>query len=108
MTTARKTGAGQDTCRLDSDGFLESPQEWSESIAETLAEGDGLMLADSHWQVIRFLRDHYSRRKTVPSMRDLRLATGLSVAQLFRLFPAGGPLMQAVKIAGLPKPSGCK
>lgn len=30
------------------------------------------------------------------------------VGFLFGLFSAGGPLIQGVMIAGLPKPSGCK
>lgn len=95
-------------CRLDCDGFLSAPQQWSEQVAQALAEREGLRLRDEQWRVIRMLREHYVNTQTVPTMREVQQATGFSVRALFELFPAGGPLMQGVKIAGLPKPSGCK
>ena len=94
--------------RLDQDGFLSAHQGWDEAVAAFLAHQDGLELSETHWQIIRYFRQYFVQTKTIPSMRDLRNKTGLSVSELFRLFPAGGPLMQGVKIAGLPKPSGCK
>lgn len=108
MAKAQDVSEASVTCPLDGDGFLAQPDEWTEQAAVLLAEGDGLRLGEAHWQVIRCLRDHFDRKRTAPTMRDLRLATGLSTRELFALFPAGGPLMQGVKIAGLPKPSGCK
>lgn len=93
---------------LDSDGFLTAPQDWHGEIARTLARNDGLELGEAHWKVIRFLRSHYDKAKTVPTMREVCQGTSCSTRELFALFPTGGPLMQGVKIAGLPKPTGCK
>lgn len=107
-TMVGKSSDAKGLCQLDADGFLIALKEWNEEIAQVLAEGEGLKLSETHWRVIHFLRDSYANSKTVPSMREIRQATGLSVRDLFQLFPAGGPLMQGVKIAGLPKPSGCK
>lgn len=107
-TMVGKPSDAKGPCQLDADGFLTAPKEWNKQAAQVLAESEGLKLSETHWLVIRFLRDSYIKSKTVPSMRDIRESTGLSVRDLFSLFPAGGPLMQGVKIAGLPKPSGCK
>lgn len=108
METPRDAEQEWKPCPLDSDGFLTAPQEWHAEIARTLARNDGLELDEAHWKVIRFLRSHHDKAKTVPTMREVRQGTGCSTRDLFALFPAGGPLMQGVKIAGLPKPTGCK
>lgn len=108
MEARRSPDRHEHACSMDSDGFLASPREWREEVARTLARGDRLELTEPHWTVIRFLRRHHERANTVPTMREVREGTGYSTRELFDLFPAGGPLMQGVKIAGLPKPTGCK
>lgn len=96
------------SCPLDQDGFLTNPEAWDEATAIRLAAQDHLELSLAHWTVLHFLRRYYVERKTAPIMREVRQGTALPVAELFRLFPLGGPLMQGAKLAGLPKPSGCK
>lgn len=38
-------------------GFLVNLDEWNESVAEALAEQDGLKLEQPHWDVVNYLRD---------------------------------------------------
>ena len=38
----------------DAEGYLASLDDWSEDVAQCLAERDQLALADEHWQVVRW------------------------------------------------------
>ncbi len=91
---------------LDEDGFLKNPDDWSREVAEYLAEKENIKLTDKHWKVIDFMRDYYLKFGAVPMIRAISKKTGLSVRELYELFPSG-PLKQAARIGGLPKPSGC-
>ena len=63
-------------------------------------------LTDRHWQVIRFMREQYEKNGSGPTVRVLGKTSGVSVKELYELFPKG-PAKIAAKIAGIPKPRGC-
>lgn len=105
MTTT-ETIAGK-TVAVDPEGFLIDPGAWSENIAAEIARENGIpALTDRHWQVIRFMRDTYLSTGQAPSIRTLGKASGVSVKELYQLFPKG-PAKLAAKIGGIPKPRGC-
>ncbi len=91
---------------LDEDGFLKRPEDWSRKVAEYFAKLENIELTEDHWKVINFLRDYYLKFGSVPMVRAISKATGFSARELYDLFPSG-PLKQAARIGGLPKPSGC-
>jgi tRNA 2-thiouridine synthesizing protein E len=92
---------------VDAEGFLTSPEQWSEEIARALAAENGVPeLTDRHWLVVRFMRDRYLASGTAPSIRSLGKESGVPVKELYQLFPKG-PAKLAAKIGGIPKPKGC-
>lgn len=94
---------------LGANGFLADFDAWDEQVAQLMAMEDGLELRESHWRVIRCIRDFYQKLAVPPSPRVLsrslgtQLLDGLPVThQTFRdLFPLGG-CRQACRLAGLP------
>ncbi|KNC08971.1 sulfur transfer protein TusE [Klebsiella sp. RIT-PI-d] len=97
----------------DSDGYLKDTQQWSEELAEAIAEHEGITLCAEHWEVVRFVRAFYLEFNTSPAIRMLVKAMANTFGEekgnsryLYRLFPKG-PAKQATKIAGLPKPVKC-
>ena len=63
-------------------------------------------LTEQHWRVIKFMRAEYAEKGTGPTVRVLGKTSGVSVKELYELFPKG-PAKVAAKIAGIPKPRGC-
>lgn len=89
------------------EGFFLDPSQWSEAMVPALAAQDGISdLTDRHWQVIRFMRSEYLEKGTGPTVRVLGKASGVSIKELYELFPKG-PAKVAARIAGIPKPRGC-
>ncbi len=104
MPTA--TIAGVDLVVSD-DGFLEDPDQWTEQIADEIARNEGIdALTPQHWHVVNFMRKEYFEKGTGPTVRALGKTSGVSVKELYQLFPKG-PAKIAAKIAGIPKPHGC-
>ena len=104
MTT---TTIGGHAVEMNEEGFFVHPDEWSEDMAPELARSEGIdELTDKHWQVIRFMRSEYEAKGTGPTVRVLGKTSGVSVKELYQLFP-NGPAKSAAKIAGIPKPRGC-
>ena len=92
---------------LNDEGFFVHPEQWSEPMAAELAHREGIdALTDAHWQVIRFMRAEYLDKGTGPTVRVLGKTSGVSIKELYQLFPKG-PAKIAAKIAGIPKPRGC-
>ncbi|GAB6142134.1 sulfurtransferase TusE [Methylosoma difficile] len=94
-------------------GFLLNAADWNEAIAEQLAQQNGLMLTDAHWEIIRFIRSYYQEYKHLPNARVFTKAIAKTLSEskgnsryLHQLFP-DGPLKYACKVAGLPKPPTC-
>lgn len=92
---------------LDAEGFLQDPAQWDEALAEELARAAGIpVLTDRHWAVIRYMRERFLATGTAPTIRSLGKESGVSVKELYELFPKG-PAKLAAKIGGIPKPKGC-
>jgi tRNA 2-thiouridine synthesizing protein E len=92
---------------VDDEGFFVRPEQWTEDMAPELARREGIEpLTDAHWQVIRFMRTQYFANGTGPTVRVLGKTSGVTIKELYRLFPKG-PAKVAARIAGIPKPRGC-
>ena len=112
MTTRVVEVDGRDVL-TDSEGYLVDPADWSEAYANTLADSEGLTLGNEHWEVIRYLREHYAHHGAQASVRDMirhfRTLWGAdrgSNRYLHQLFPRGGPQKQGNRLAGLLRTKG--
>ncbi|NQX89607.1 MAG: TusE/DsrC/DsvC family sulfur relay protein [Halioglobus sp.] len=98
---------------FDNEGFLRELSDWSPTVAEQLADAEGIALTEAHWEILYLLRTYYDEYNSTPAMRSLvkycasKLGAdkGKSV-YLLSLFP-GSPVKLGSKIAGLPKPHNC-
>lgn len=97
----------------DEEGYLANLSDWSQELAEAMANMDGCDLTENHWEVVNFLREYYEEYQIAPAVRVLTKAIGKRLGKdkgnskyLYELFPYG-PAKQACKYAGLPKPTGC-
>jgi len=92
---------------LNDEGFFVDPGQWTEEMVPELARREGIdELTEAHWTVIRFMRSQYLEKGSGPTVRALGKSSGVSIKELYQLFP-GGPAKTAAKIAGIPKPRGC-
>ncbi len=92
---------------VNDEGFFTDPAQWREEMAPLIARQEGVPeLSERHWQVIKFMRHEYETRGEGPTVRVLGKTSGVSVKELYQLFPKG-PAKEAAKIAGIPKPRGC-
>ena len=104
MPTATLSGVD---VAVNDEGFFEDPTQWTEAMAVELARESGIdELTDQHWQVIHYMRKEYFEKGTGPTVRALGKSSGVSVKELYQLFPKG-PAKVAAKVAGIPKPRGC-
>jgi tRNA 2-thiouridine synthesizing protein E len=101
-----KTLAGT-IVQVNEEGFFLQPGQWTEAMVPELARDEGIgEVTDRHWVVIRFMRDQFAEKGTGPTVRVLGKASGVSIKELYQLFPKG-PAKVAARIAGIPKPRGC-
>jgi tRNA 2-thiouridine synthesizing protein E len=101
------TTLGANQVELNDEGFFVDPEQWTEDMAPELARREGIdELTNAHWTVIHFMRDEFFEKGTGPTVRVLGKASGVSVKELYQLFPKG-PAKVAARIAGIPKPRGC-
>ena len=98
---------------LDHDGFLAEISDWSPEVASMLAQSQGIMLTEAHWEVILATRDFYRQYDMSPNQRPFvrYMAEVLGEEKgcsryLMKLFP-GSPAKLASMIAGIPKPDHC-
>lgn len=104
---------GERYIALDTDGYLIDLADWSEAVAEALAQQEGLSLSAEHWEVLQLLRAFYNEFQLSPANRPLIKYVALKLGpekgnslHLNRLFN-GTPAKLAAKLAGLPKPTNC-
>jgi tRNA 2-thiouridine synthesizing protein E len=92
---------------VNDEGFFTDPAQWREEMAPMIAAQEGVTeLTQRHWQVITFMRHEFEAKGTGPTVRVLGKTSGVTVRELYQLFPKG-PAKLAAKIAGIPKPRGC-
>ena len=92
---------------LNDEGFLVDPSQWTEAMAVDLARKEGIdPLTEEHWKIVRSMRSEYLAKGSGPSVRVLGKTSGVTIKELYQLFPRG-PAKTAAKIAGIPKPKGC-
>ncbi len=95
------------TFAINEEGFFTDRGEWSEELAEILADLIGLApLTDAHWKALRFMREDSAQSGVTPTLRRMQSVGGFDIRELFRLFP-GKPAKKMAYLAGLPKPVGC-
>jgi tRNA 2-thiouridine synthesizing protein E len=101
-----KTYAGTEVA-VNDEGFFDDPAQWTEDMAPEIAREAGVGdLTEEHWRVIKFMRLEYEFKGTGPTVRILGKTSGVSIKELYQLFPKG-PAKLAAKLAGIPKPRGC-
>ena len=91
---------------VNEEGFFQDPNAWTPAMAEEMASADGIKLNEQHWIVLDFMRKEYFEKGTGPTVRVLGKTSGVSVKDLYLLFPKG-PAKMAARLAGIPKPKGC-
>ena len=93
--------------KLDDEGYLVNPSDWSEDVTKELAWRDNCELTYKHWEVIRFVRDCYYHEEfqISPPVHLLLKAIGKklgpdkgNVKYLYTLFPYG-PAKRACEYA---------
>jgi tRNA 2-thiouridine synthesizing protein E len=92
---------------VDDEGFMTDPSEWSEELAPALAKEIGIdELTDTHWTVIRFLREDFAKEGQTATLRRVSTMAGVSIKDLYQLFPKK-PAKKMSYVSGLHKPVGC-
>lgn len=105
-TNATNTLEGH-SFHVNDEGFFTDMTEWSEPLAEILAELVGIeQLTDAHWKALRFIRADRAQTGVTPTLRRMQTAGGFDIKELFALFP-GKPAKKMSYLAGVPKPVGC-
>ena len=101
------TTVAETTVETNEEGFFVHPEQWTPAMAPELAQKEGILeLTPGHWKVINFMRAEYQTKGTGPTVRVLGKTSGVSIKELYQLFPKG-PAKLAAKIGGIPKPKGC-
>jgi len=101
-----KTYAGK-TVEVDDEGFLLNPDDWTEEMAPELAKEVEIdSLNDTHWKVIKFMREDFKEKGQIPTLRRIKNAGGVGTKEIYAHFP-NGPAKKASLISGLAKPQGC-
>lgn len=99
---SRAEGVAVTAFPLDDDGFLLERKLWSRSLAQQLADRQGLgTLGQTQWLIIDFVRDRYFRLGALPPMRNLCRKLGVDREAVKKSF---GGCRQLWQIAGLPNP----
>lgn len=94
------------TVTVNSEGYLTDMNQWNGEIASELAKGLGINeLSEKHWAVLNWLRDQHANGVEV-NIRKVGASGICDIKEFYTLFP-NGPLKNASKIAGLPKPTSC-
>lgn len=93
------------TVEVDKEGYLMNLSDWNEDIAKEMAQEEGIVLTDKHWEVLKYLQEQY-KKEVALSIRRIGKSGVVDIKQFYALFPKG-PLKISSKIAGIQKPKSC-
>ena len=96
--------------KRDKNGYLSNPLDWSQEVADEMAQQEGLKITPQHMDIIVHLRDRFfnfneeqpNTRKIVKAMQEQWDNSDLSAKELYALFPKD-PSKQGARFAGLPE-----
>jgi len=110
MNDTNMLNVNGETISVDHEGYLLYPEEWNTDVAQHISELENIQMDNDSWFVVRFVRDYFEERQSVPEARHVLKAMkqGLGEEQgtrkyLYKLFPYGYG-QQACKIAGMRVP----
>ena len=90
------------TAVFDRDGFLIDPAMWSESLADRIAETDGIApLSEAQYGLLHALRGEFSKHGSVTALSHVCHLIGQSADCMQHLLPSP---REAWRLAGLPNP----
>ena len=96
VATVEYAGIG---VRVDDQGFLVDSDDWTPDIADAIASEAGIgPLEERHWKVITFCREDAAKEGTPPGLRRISKLSGVSMKELYQLFPTG-PGKLAARVA---------
>lgn len=91
------------------DGYMTDPSQWSDSYAAWRMQEMGISANETHWNIIRWMREYMDKYSITPDQRTMLRKAGKELGytskEFYILFPNGPK--QAAMIAGGTKPSGC-
>jgi tRNA 2-thiouridine synthesizing protein E len=89
--------------QLTPQGYLADFEQWNERFAQIVSAEWNLPdgLTNTHWEVIRFLRNYYQATNNIPTVYEVCEAHHLDLDGFRKLFPEGYR-RGACRIAGLP------
>lgn len=98
------------TIEVTETGFLVNAEDWTEDVAKVIAESEGLVLTDKHWDLMNYLREEFfnnggnqpNTRSIVKAMSDKWPDEKVNSKTVYDLFPKD-PSKQGGRIAGLPE-----
>jgi tRNA 2-thiouridine synthesizing protein E len=98
---------------LDAEGYLIHPEDWDKDVALALAKSENIILDDTYFLIIDFMRHYYNEHGVIPDIRhtakqfgvDLNIDKKSAKTKLFKMFPYGY-VQQTCKIAGMKRPRG--
>ena len=101
--------------QLSEAGWLEDLSEWTEDIGKKIASDvEQCDLTEESWDIINLSREMFYENNQVAEPRKFMKAMKAKFGKdrssnkyIFSLFPKGGLIKSANKIAGLPRPKGC-
>lgn len=91
--------------QVNEEGYLTDMGQWDEAVACEIAEELNIVLGPKHMEVLLYLRKQCQTGKTL-NIRRIGKSGVVDIKSFYKLFP-GGPLKNASKIAGIPKPASC-
>lgn len=94
------------TVDVDDEGFLTNASQWNSEVGIAIANEVGIALTDKHWKVIEFARKDTAAQGVSPGPRRIVSAAGVTMKELYELFPKG-PGKLIARVAGVPKPKSC-
>ncbi|MHC4777389.1 MAG: TusE/DsrC/DsvC family sulfur relay protein [Planctomycetota bacterium] len=89
--------------QVTENGFLANFDKWNERFVHRLARDWELPqgLTEKHWDVLRYLREHYQKTRSIPTIFKACRAMDMDLRELEDLFPQGYR-RGACRAAGLP------
>ena len=92
--------------QTDAEGYLSNRDDWSEELANEIAQQANVALTDAHWKVLNTARAIEIESGSSPGLRKISKRSETPIKSIYKLFP-DGPAKLIAKIAGIPKPKSC-